>query len=320
MGVAEAAARGALRFASGTRRPPADVDALLAALPGGRAGRAGPAWRPSATVALMRVLAAMSRRGRLRGRGGARGRRRARRRRRAHGAVPEPRPAPHRLARLLLDRGRRGRPPGRRRARHPVLRLGPVRAVRGDGGRRTSSPSTRPAAPRTRACAATSRSSSPRCWTRRVALGFDAVCTGHYARIEPGADGTRELHRARGPGQGPVLRARRAGPRAAGAGDVPARRRGHQGARCGPRPPRAGSRCPPSRTRYDICFVADGDTQGFLRARLGSQPGEIVDGAGAVLGAARRRVRVHRRAAQGAGDRPAGPRRQAPVRAVASSR
>ena len=24
---------------------------------------------------------------------------------------------------------------------------------------------------------------------------------------------------------------------------------------------------------YDICFVADGDTQGFLRSRLGSQPG-----------------------------------------------
>ena len=35
---------------------------------------------------------------------------------------------------------------------------------------------------------------------------------------------------------------------------------------------------------YDICFVADGDTQGFLRSRLGSQPGEIVDGSGAVLG------------------------------------
>ena len=35
---------------------------------------------------------------------------------------------------------------------------------------------------------------------------------------------------------------------------------------------------------YDICFVADGDTQGFLRSRLGSQPGEIVDATGAVLG------------------------------------
>ncbi|NLF05851.1 MAG: tRNA 2-thiouridine(34) synthase MnmA, partial [Actinomycetales bacterium] len=35
---------------------------------------------------------------------------------------------------------------------------------------------------------------------------------------------------------------------------------------------------------YDICFVADGDTQGFLRERLGSQPGPIVDATGEVLG------------------------------------
>ena len=47
----------------------------------------------------------------------------------------------------------------------------------------TSSPSTPPAAPRTRACGATRRSSSRRCWTGRSALGFDAVCTGHYARL-----------------------------------------------------------------------------------------------------------------------------------------
>ena len=35
---------------------------------------------------------------------------------------------------------------------------------------------------------------------------------------------------------------------------------------------------------YDICFVADGDTQGFLRSRLGSRPGPIVDSSGDVLG------------------------------------
>ena len=29
-----------------------------------------------------------------------------------------------------------------------------------------------------------------------VALGFDAVCTGHYARVVEGPDGSRELHRA----------------------------------------------------------------------------------------------------------------------------
>src|SRR5690625_6490878 len=34
---------------------------------------------------------------------------------------------------------------------------------------------------------------------------------------------------------------------------------------------------------YDICFVADGDTQGFLRERLGARAGEIVDAEGTVV-------------------------------------
>ncbi len=28
---------------------------------------------------------------------------------------------------------------------------------------------------------------------------------------------------------------------------------------------------------HDICFIADGDTGGFLRTRLGERPGDIVD-------------------------------------------
>ena len=36
---------------------------------------------------------------------------------------------------------------------------------------------------------------------------------------------------------------------------------------------------------HDICFIADGDTQGFLRGRLGEQPGPVVDAlTGAVVG------------------------------------
>jgi tRNA-specific 2-thiouridylase len=34
----------------------------------------------------------------------------------------------------------------------------------------------------------------------------------------------------------------------------------------------------------DLCFIPDGDTQGFLTRRLGPQPGDIVDLDGAVLG------------------------------------
>lgn len=36
---------------------------------------------------------------------------------------------------------------------------------------------------------------------------------------------------------------------------------------------------------HDICFIADGDTRGFLAQRLGEAPGEVVDAAtGAVVG------------------------------------
>ena len=35
---------------------------------------------------------------------------------------------------------------------------------------------------------------------------------------------------------------------------------------------------------HDICFIADGDTAGFLDRHLGARPGAIVDADGAVLG------------------------------------
>jgi len=35
---------------------------------------------------------------------------------------------------------------------------------------------------------------------------------------------------------------------------------------------------------HDICFISDGDTQGFLARQLGERPGEIVDADGEVLG------------------------------------
>lgn len=118
---------------------------------------------------------------------------------------------------------------------------------------------------------------------KAVALGFDAVCTGHYARIETLSDGTRELHRARDLAKdqsyvlavmGPERLARSMFP----LGDVASKEetRAEAAAR--------GLSVSAKPDSYDICFVADGDTQGFLRSRLGSQPGEIVDATGAVLG------------------------------------
>ena len=35
---------------------------------------------------------------------------------------------------------------------------------------------------------------------------------------------------------------------------------------------------------HDVCFIADGDTRGFLARHLGQAPGRIVDASGAVLG------------------------------------
>ena len=54
---------------------------------------------------------------------------------------------------------------------------------------------------------------------RAVALGFDAVVTGHHARLGAG----RPVAAQRRPGQGPVVRAGRADPRPARPVDLPAR-------------------------------------------------------------------------------------------------
>lgn len=118
---------------------------------------------------------------------------------------------------------------------------------------------------------------------KALALGFDAVCTGHYARVAERDDGTRELHRAADAAKdqsyvlavmGPARLARALFP----LGDVASKAatRAEAAAR--------GLSISAKPDSYDICFVADGDTQGFLRDRLGSRPGDVVDEDGAVLG------------------------------------
>ena len=122
---------------------------------------------------------------------------------------------------------------------------------------------------------------------RALALGFDAVCTGHYARIVPGGgspDTPRlQLHRAAALDKdqsyvlavmGPDRLARSVFP----LGDAPSKAavRAEAAAR--------GLMLSAKPDSYDICFVADGDTRGFLRNRLGSAPGPVVDLDGAVVG------------------------------------
>ncbi|WP_043497795.1 tRNA 2-thiouridine(34) synthase MnmA [Georgenia sp. SUBG003] len=122
---------------------------------------------------------------------------------------------------------------------------------------------------------------------RGLALGFDAVATGHYARIVEVPDGAggvrRELHRATDPAKDQsyvlaVMGADRLARSMFPLGDAPSKDavRAEAAAR--------GLSVSAKPDSYDICFVADGDTQGFLRDHLGSRPGEVVDADGRVLG------------------------------------
>ncbi|SDD51969.1 tRNA (5-methylaminomethyl-2-thiouridylate)-methyltransferase [Sanguibacter gelidistatuariae] len=123
---------------------------------------------------------------------------------------------------------------------------------------------------------------------KATALGFDAVATGHYAQVitRTGADGAdiRELHRSPNTAKdqsyvlavmGPSRLARAMFP--LGAYETKDEVRAEAAAR--------GLSVSNKPDSYDICFVADGDTQGFLRDHLGSKPGDIVDTDGTIIGA-----------------------------------
>jgi len=112
---------------------------------------------------------------------------------------------------------------------------------------------------------------------RALALGFDAVCTGHYARIRDGV-----LHRAADSGKDQsyvlaVLTQEQISHAMFPLGDTPKAEVRAEAARRG----LAVADKPDS---HDVCFIADGDTRGFLARQLGQAPGRIVDQSGAVLG------------------------------------
>ncbi|TFH51305.1 tRNA 2-thiouridine(34) synthase MnmA [Actinomyces viscosus] len=125
---------------------------------------------------------------------------------------------------------------------------------------------------------------------RGLALGFDAVATGHYARLSGGAASGR-------PGDTTGLRLRRAVDTAKDQSYVLAVS-GREGlARAlfplGDAPSKAQVRAEaearglPVASKpdsYDICFVADGDTRGFLTRSLGAHEGAMVSPDGQVLG------------------------------------
>jgi tRNA-uridine 2-sulfurtransferase len=114
---------------------------------------------------------------------------------------------------------------------------------------------------------------------RAVALGFDAVVTGHHARL--GADGRlrRSVDLAKDQSYVLAVLTQAQLDRAIfPLGDSTKTRVRAEAAERG----LAVADKPDS---HDICFIADGDTRGFLARQLGQAPGDIVDaGTGQVLG------------------------------------
>ena len=156
---------------------------------------------------------------------------------------------------------------------------------------------------------------------RAVALGFDAVCTGHHARLEPvgqggGAGRADEPGRDAGAGQeaGACQDGGAGGQGSAGREDGTGQRLrrsvdaakdqsyvlavltagqlrramfplgGSTKAQVRQEAAARGLAVAGKPDSHDVCFIADGDTSGFLRDRLGAAPGPIVDTDGAVVG------------------------------------
>lgn len=118
---------------------------------------------------------------------------------------------------------------------------------------------------------------------KALALGFDAVCTGHYATIMTDSDGNRELHRASAwaKDQSYVL------------GVLTAEQLAHSMFPLGATPSKAEVRAEAAERGFsvaskpdshDICFIPDGDTRGWLADRVGAETGEILDREGNKLG------------------------------------
>ncbi|MEP9381344.1 tRNA 2-thiouridine(34) synthase MnmA [Nocardioides sp. KR10-350] len=121
---------------------------------------------------------------------------------------------------------------------------------------------------------------------RALALGFDAVATGHYATLREGDDGLVELHRAvdGAKDQSYVLGVLDQGQLRHSLfplGDTPKPQVRAEAAE-------RGLLVADKPDSHDICFVADGDNAGWLREKLGDRApnsgGAILDEAGVELG------------------------------------
>ncbi len=113
---------------------------------------------------------------------------------------------------------------------------------------------------------------------RALALGFDVVATGHYARLDDGV-----LRRAVDPAKDqsyvlgvltPEQLAHAVLPLGASLKSDVRVEAAARGLLVADKP-----------DSHDVCFIPDGDTAGFLRRRLGAAPGPVRDLTGATVGA-----------------------------------
>jgi tRNA-specific 2-thiouridylase len=116
---------------------------------------------------------------------------------------------------------------------------------------------------------------------RAVALGFDAVCTGHHARLEEGEHGTRLVRSVdQAKDQSYVLAVltseqlgRAMFPLGDSTKDEVRKEAAERGLGVADKP-----------DSHDVCFIADGDTRKFLTSQLGAVPGCIVEADGTEVG------------------------------------
>jgi len=118
---------------------------------------------------------------------------------------------------------------------------------------------------------------------RAIALGFDAVATGHYAKVVTNERGSKELHRAADWAKDQsyvlgVLTADQLKHCMFPLADTPSKELVRQEAA------ERGFSLAGKPDSHDICFIPDGDTQGYLRDKLGTDEGTIIDTSGQVLG------------------------------------
>jgi tRNA-specific 2-thiouridylase len=105
---------------------------------------------------------------------------------------------------------------------------------------------------------------------RALALGFDAVVTGHHARLS-GAVLRRSVDAAKD--QSYVLAVLTRAQLAHAVFPLGDSTKAEVRAEAA----RRGLAVADKPDSHDVCFIADGDTRGFLRRRLGERPGPLVD-------------------------------------------